>query len=78
MWHMWDISGGSGWWMALGWVWMILFWGGLIALVVWGVKKLTDRGGSTSNRRPLDIARERYARGEISEEEFERLKKNLS
>ena len=64
--------------MAFGWVWMILFWGGLITLIVWGVKKLTDKGGSTSSRGPLDIARERYARGEISEEEFERLKKNLS
>ena len=26
----------------------------------------------------LDIARERYARGEISEEEFQRIKKGLS
>ena len=27
---------------------------------------------------PLDIARERYARGEITEEEFKRIKKGLS
>jgi uncharacterized membrane protein len=43
-----------------------------------GIKKLTERGSSTSKHDPLDIARERYARGEITEEEFTQLKKNLS
>ncbi len=69
---------GMGWWMMFGGIWMVLFWGGLIALVVWGVKKLTERNGSSSKRDPLDIAKERYAKGEISEEEYQRLKKDLS
>lgn len=69
---------GMGWWMVFGSIWMVVFWGGLIALIVWGVKKLTERGGSPSKRDPLDIAKERYARGEISEEEYQRLKKDLS
>jgi putative membrane protein len=64
-----------GWWMI---VWMVVFWGGLIALIVWGIKKLTERGNSTPKRRPLDIAKERYAKGEISREEFEQIKKDLS
>ena len=72
------------WWpfgIAMSWwtiIWMVVFWGGLIALIVWGIKKLTERGDSTSKRNPLDIAKERYARGEISSEEFEQLKKDLS
>lgn len=69
---------GMGWWMVFGSIWMVVFWGGLIALIIWGVKKLTERGGSPSKRDPLDIAKERYARGEISEEEYQRLKKDLS
>ena len=74
---MWYMHEGMGWWMAFGWVWMVIFWGGLIALIVWGIKKLTERGGSTSKSNPLDIAKERYANGEISREEFEQIKKGL-
>jgi len=73
---------GMGWWMMFGGLWMLIFWGGLIFLIVWGIKKLTERGGSgsttTGKRSPLDIAKERYARGEISREEFEQIKKDLS
>ncbi|MBA7695536.1 hypothetical protein ES703_104164 [subsurface metagenome] len=75
MWHMWDMPISMGWWMI---VWMVVFWGGLIALIVWGIKKLTERGNSTPKRSPLDIAKERYAKGEISREEFEQIKKDLS
>lgn len=71
----------DGWgWMLLGGIWMIIFWGIIIFLIVWGVKKLTEhRGGATyEHRSPLDIAKERYARGEISKEQFEQIKKDLS
>jgi len=75
---MWYMNEGMGWWMAFGGIWMVIFWGGLIALIVWGIKKLTERGDSTPKNRPLDIARERYAKGEITREEFEQIKKDLS
>ena len=74
---MWYMHDGVGWWMAFGGIWMLLFWGGLIALIVWGISKLSKHEGSTSKRDPLDIARERYARGNITREEFEQLKKDL-
>ena len=77
MWHMWDISAGGGWWMLFGWVWMVLFWGGLIALIVWGIKRISGGSNSPAGRNPLDIAKERYARGEITREEFEQLKREL-
>jgi putative membrane protein len=61
--------------------WVIVIWVVIISLIVWGVIALTRRGGSRSesgsNRAPLDIAKERYARGEISKEEFEQIKKDL-
>jgi len=75
---MWYFHEGMGWWMAFGGLWMVVFWGGLIALIVWGIKKLTDRGGSAPKHDPLDVAKEGYAKGEISKEEFDQLKKDLS
>ncbi|MFC1861471.1 SHOCT domain-containing protein [Chloroflexota bacterium] len=56
---------------------MFIFWGGLIALVVWGINRLTKRDGSTVKHTPLEIAKEQYAKGEINKEEFEQIKKDL-
>ena len=75
---MWQIPAGMGWWMGLGWLWILILWGGIIALVVWIVKKLTEKGQTNSKRDPLDVAKERYAKGEITREEFEQIKKDLS
>ena len=76
MWH-----DGMGWWMVFGMAWMVVFWGVIVALVVWGVKRLTERGRSRPSNsekpNPLDIAKERYARGEISKEEFDQIKNDL-
>ena len=74
---MWYMHEGMGWWMVFGGAWMFIFWGGLIALIIWGVTKLGGRGNSTPKHNPLDVAKERYAKGEISREEFEQLKKDL-
>ena len=79
MWH----HDGMGWWMVFGGVWSIIFWVVIVGLVIWGVKKLVerDRGGSaeaTRKRDALDIAKERYARGEINKEQFDQIKKDLS
>jgi putative membrane protein len=66
---------GGGWWMVFGGIWMLIFWGGLIALAIWGIKKLSRQ--HNSRQKPLDIAKERYARGEISKDEYEHIKKDL-
>ncbi len=77
MWWPWD-----GWsWgiMGLGLVWTILFWGAIIALIVWGIRKLTSHNTYRSGgKSPLDIAKERYARGEITREQFEQIKRDLN
>lgn len=69
-----------GWGEGLMMLIVLVFWGGIIALIVWVVTRLTRRetrsgGGKQS---PLDIARERYARGDINKEQFEQIKRDLS
>lgn len=79
---MWYWHDGMGWgWMLFGGLWMLVFWAVIITLVVWGIKKVTERGGSSAKLpekpTPLDIAKERYAKGDISREQFEQIKKDL-
>ena len=79
---MWDHDGGMGWWMIFGGTWMLLFWGFVVALIVWGIRALTKHDEPISKRAektdPLDVAKTRYAKGEISRQEFEQIKKDLS
>lgn len=73
----WMMNGGfSWWWMLLGWVWMVIFWGGIIALIVWVISRLSGQR-SLERATPLDVAKERYARGDITREQFEQIKKDL-
>ncbi len=65
----------NGWWVVMP-IMMVLFWGGVIALVVWVVRQF--KGDRASDRSPLDIARERLARGEIAKEEFDRIRSDLA
>jgi putative membrane protein len=72
--------GNWGWGMGLMMFIGLVFWGCVIALIVWAVTRVTRReshsGGGKQN--PLDIARERYAKGEITKEQYEQFKKDLS
>jgi putative membrane protein len=78
---MWHTHEGMGWWMVFGGILWLLFLVGIIALIAWGISKLAgDRSAAAGDekRDALNIAKERYARGEISKEEFEQIKKDLS
>jgi putative membrane protein len=67
-----------GWWgMGLGILIMIIFWAGLIALITWIIVKLVRAGQKPSSGTALEIAKTRYAKGEITKKEFEQLKKDL-
>ena len=74
MWFMHDFG---GWWMLFGGIFLLLSWGGFIALIVWGVNKFSKRGSIIRNT-PLDLVKERYSNGEITKEQYEQLKKDLS
>ncbi|MDF0603381.1 SHOCT domain-containing protein [Psychromarinibacter sp. C21-152] len=58
---------------------MLVFWAALIALVVLAVRWFDGTGGSARTRRneAMDILRQRFAKGEIDEEEFRRRKAAL-
>jgi putative membrane protein len=75
MWWMHD--GGMGWWMLWGGLMMIVFWGAVVGLVIWGVSRVTGER-RRDEESSLDIARRRYARGEITRDEFEQLGRDLS
>lgn len=62
---MWGYGAGWGWFMGL---WMLLFWGTLILLTVWAVSRFSRTYSGDAKR----ILQERFARGEIDEEEFQK------
>ena len=69
----------------IGLLLMVLFWGILIAGGVWFVKAVftsapQNHAGNAISRQasPREILDQRYARGEISREEYERIKSDLA
>lgn len=54
---------------------LVIFWVAAIALAMWVIPGF--RAESTSGGNPVDIARERYARGEISREQLQQITDDL-
>jgi putative membrane protein len=78
---MWHGAEGMGWgWIGLGVLHMALFWVLVILGIVVLVKWFAGGGGASGPRsldRPLDILKARYARGEITREQYEQMKRDL-
>ena len=77
---MWWSDGGwgSGWWLLMS-VMMVVFWGGLIAVAVWAIRTFSPQKPRPSTVVPplatdhaADVLAERFARGEIEEDEYAR------
>jgi len=69
--------------MVFGGLMMVAFWGGIIYLIVVVVRGLGGSGATrhdppAASRSALDTLRDRYARGEIDHDEFERRKQLLT
>ena len=68
--------GGYGWGM-MGWGWIL----GLVILVtiIWFIAKVVNQNNmsQSKDKSAIDILKERYARGEIDKDEFDKRKKDL-
>jgi putative membrane protein len=75
---MWDMGNGMGWWMVFEAIVFVLFWVGVVALAFWAVDTLSRGAKGDAKTTPIDIAKERYARGDISRDQFEQIRRDLS
>lgn len=90
--HPWNMGWWGGWgpwatWGAGGWPWpgllwliaFLLFWGGLLALLIWAVRlSATSRRESDDTRESSDeILRRRLANSEITPEEYDHIRRIL-
>ena len=66
------VLGGLG--MGLG----MILWIALIAVAVWAATSLFSNWARSADESPLEILKRRYARGEISQAEYEQARANLS
>jgi putative membrane protein len=74
--HMWGVAPWGGGWIAM--VFMVVFWVLVIIGIILLVKWLLAQGSGAGRDSALEILKERYAKGEITKEEFEKKKKDLT
>lgn len=69
---------GWGWGMGFGWIFMVVFWAliifGIVALAKW---LFSSSSGGGSGKGPLAVLKERYARGEITREQYEQMRRDI-
>ena len=72
---------GFGWFGGFGIVFMWLFWIGVIALSIWLIASLFPKPKQVNNAagKPtaLEILQRRYARGEVTPEEYAEMRRDL-
>lgn len=67
-------------WGAWGfhWIWMVVFWVAVIGLIAWAVARVAPSDGDRRSSTARAILDERYARGELDDEEYRRRRSELS
>ena len=63
--------------MWFGWFFWIVIIGLIVYLIFRLTNQKTDNQNIQSNETPLDVLNKRYARGEISKDEFDRMKLDI-
>ena len=72
---MWHSQEGMGWWMVFGGVLWLLFWTSIVLLLVRAFSHQDHHHGDATED-PMETARRRLARGEITTSEFEEIAKH--
>jgi putative membrane protein len=67
------MMGGFGW---IGMIFSLVILIGIVVLIVWAVKRFSSGVGNV-NQSPRDILQARYARGEITCEQYKQMMKDL-
>jgi putative membrane protein len=71
------------WGYGFGGFWMLIWWVIIIGIVVVLLNGVRNRGMNDDDRaynfskNPLDILKERYAKGELTEEEYKKMRRDL-
>ena len=73
----------SPWWGLAMMLFMMLFWvvilGGGVLLVVWLLRQFRlTKPGFQQGPRPLEILQERYAKGELTKEQYEQMRQDIT
>jgi putative membrane protein len=68
--------GTYGWGMGIGWIWMVLVWVIILTGIAYVVRKASCR--PANHESPLDLLKKRYARGELTKDEFDRMRNDIS
>jgi len=74
---LWQWRDGMGWWMVFGGLLWVVVWASLIYVGVSLFRSGSRRPGEHVGD-PVDLAKRRYARGEISREEYERIRNDIA
>ena len=66
--------------MGIGFLWMLLFWGGLIVLALWLIATLfpaSPKAPTPPTISAREILDQRYARGELTGEQYQQMRHTL-
>ncbi len=69
--------GTYGWGMGAGWITMVLFWVVVVLGVMFIAQRVRCGRGSAQGETPMDILKKRYAKGELTKEQYEKMKNDL-
>jgi len=74
---MWHEDAGMGWWMVFGGFFWIVFLGTMVYLFI-SPSRTSQRQVQERNDGPIEIAKRRYASGQITRDEYERIRDDLA